>query len=56
MSDGDLVRVHRTDAYEAYGTGLFLIRPDGYIGWADEDTADLAGYLAPLGLAPLTRC
>lgn len=45
------VRVHRTDAYEAYGKGLFLVRPDGYIGWAGEDTTGLAEYLAPLGLA-----
>ncbi|MET7861215.1 FAD-dependent monooxygenase [Streptomyces sp. NPDC005318] len=56
VSDGDLVHVHRTDAYEAYGTGVFLIRPDGYIGWAGEDTAGLAACLAPLGLATLTRC
>ncbi|WP_372446646.1 aromatic-ring hydroxylase C-terminal domain-containing protein [Streptomyces laculatispora] len=50
QSAGPAVRVHRMDAYEAYGKGLFLIRPDGYIGWAGEDTAGLAGYLAPLGL------
>ncbi|WP_176740485.1 hypothetical protein [Streptomyces sp. Ncost-T10-10d] len=28
--------------YEAYGKGLFLIRPDGCIGWAGEDTSGLA--------------
>ncbi|WP_326592027.1 FAD-dependent monooxygenase [Streptomyces brevispora] len=50
QSAGPAVRVHRMDAYEAYGKGLFLIRPDGYIGWAGEDTAGLAGYLARLGL------
>ncbi|WNI29688.1 FAD-dependent monooxygenase [Streptomyces sp. ITFR-6] len=44
------LRVHRVDAYEAYGEGLFLVRPDGYIGWAGEDADGLAGYLAPLGL------
>ncbi|MFF1916575.1 FAD-dependent monooxygenase [Streptomyces sp. NPDC058239] len=54
--DSDLVRVHRTDAYEAYGKGLFLVRPDGYIGWAGEDTSGLAQYLAPLGVAAVTRC
>lgn len=45
------LRTHRLeDAYEPYGTGLFLVRPDGYIGWAGRDTTGLAGYLAPLGL------
>ncbi|WP_285564792.1 FAD-dependent monooxygenase [Streptomyces sp. RTGN2] len=48
---GPGIRVHRTAAYEAYGKGLFLVRPDGYIGWAGEDTTGLAEYLAPLGLA-----
>ncbi|MEW2178047.1 FAD-dependent monooxygenase [Streptomyces sp. NPDC005406] len=47
---GPAVRVHRMDAYEAYGKGLFLVRPDGYVGWAGEDTAGLAEYVAPLGL------
>lgn len=54
--DDDLVRVHRTDGREAYGKGLFLVRPDGYIGWAGEDTSGLARYLAPLGVTPVTRC
>ncbi|MFJ9678364.1 FAD-dependent monooxygenase [Streptomyces sp. NPDC101194] len=47
--DDDLVRVHRTDACEAYGKGLFLVRPDGYIGWAGENASGIAGYLSPLG-------
>ncbi|MEV0126436.1 FAD-dependent monooxygenase [Streptomyces sp. NPDC050703] len=41
---GDLVRVHRLPAYEPYGEGFFLIRPDGYVGWAGEDTAGLREY------------
>lgn len=49
-SSSAAVHVHRTDAYEAYGKGLFLIRPDGYIGWAGEDVSGLGSYLAPLGL------
>ncbi|MET8431316.1 FAD-dependent monooxygenase [Streptomyces sp900116325] len=49
-SSGAAVHVHRSDAYEAYGKGLFLIRPDGYIGWAGEDVSGLGSYLAPLGL------
>ncbi|MEV6583579.1 FAD-dependent monooxygenase [Streptomyces sp. NPDC051582] len=28
------LRTARTGAYEAYGRGLFLVRPDGYIAWA----------------------
>ncbi|MEU8624301.1 FAD-dependent monooxygenase [Streptomyces sp. NPDC048669] len=47
---GAAVRVHRTETYEAYGKGLFLVRPDGYIGWAGENTDGLAAYLAPMGL------
>ncbi|MFE5241962.1 MULTISPECIES: FAD-dependent monooxygenase [unclassified Streptomyces] len=45
-----VLRAFRTEESAAYGKGLFLIRPDGYIGWAGEDTSGLAGYAAPLGL------
>lgn len=44
--DGDLVHVRHLDAYEPYGKGLFLVRPDGYIGWAGEDTTGLEEWLA----------
>ncbi|MFI9204697.1 FAD-dependent monooxygenase [Streptomyces sp. NPDC053048] len=30
----------------AYGAGLFLIRPDGYVGLATDDPADVERYLA----------
>ncbi|MFI6642150.1 FAD-dependent monooxygenase [Streptomyces sp. NPDC050504] len=53
--DGELVRVHRIGEYAAYGTGLFLIRPDGYVGWAGEDATGLTEYLTDvlgLGLGP----
>ncbi len=43
--DDRLVHVHRIDAYAPYGKGLFLVRPDGYIGWAGEDTAGLTAWL-----------
>ncbi|MFI1257291.1 FAD-dependent monooxygenase [Streptomyces netropsis] len=33
-------------AKAAYGSGLFLIRPDGYVGLATDDPADVAAYLA----------
>ncbi|MGQ4511980.1 FAD-dependent monooxygenase [Streptomyces sp. DW26H14] len=36
--------------YAPYGKGLFLIRPDGYVGWAGEDTGGLAPWLAAVGL------
>ncbi|WP_406146436.1 FAD-dependent monooxygenase [Streptomyces sp. NBC_01012] len=48
--DGPLLRTFRTEAVETYGKGLFLIRPDGYIGWAGENTEGLAAYAARLGL------
>ncbi|MGW1494026.1 FAD-dependent monooxygenase [Streptomyces sp. NPDC002402] len=51
LLEGELVHVHRIEAYEPYGKGLFLVRPDGYIGWAGEDTTGLNDYLAKV-----TRC
>ncbi|MER7174551.1 FAD-dependent monooxygenase [Streptomyces mesophilus] len=48
-ADG-LLRTARIGSYEAYGRGLFLVRPDGYIGWADSaGPADPAG---PANSAP----
>ncbi|MFE7774126.1 FAD-dependent monooxygenase [Streptomyces sp. NPDC057445] len=47
----DVVRVLRTEPYEAYGKGLFLVRPDGYIGWAGQDTRGLGD-----SLVRVTRC
>jgi 2-polyprenyl-6-methoxyphenol hydroxylase-like FAD-dependent oxidoreductase len=44
------VPVVRGPGHGAYGTGLFLVRPDGYVGWAGEDAAGLGGYLARFGL------
>lgn len=41
-------RHHRIGPYEPYGTGLFLVRPDGYVGWAGGDATGLARYLARL--------
>ncbi|WP_455568329.1 FAD-dependent monooxygenase [Streptomyces omiyaensis] len=47
----EAVRAARLPADEAYGTGLFLIRPDGYVGWAgDRAGASLDAYLATVGL------
>ncbi|MFE6187482.1 FAD-dependent monooxygenase [Streptomyces sp. NPDC056465] len=47
---GTLLHTLRTEAAEAYGNGLFLVRPDGYVGWAGEDTSGLAAYAGRLGL------
>ncbi|MER5353069.1 FAD-dependent monooxygenase [Kitasatospora sp. NPDC002551] len=47
------VRGHRVDgglAERTYGPGLFVVRPDGYLGLATHDPADLPGYLARFGL------
>ncbi|MFC9810748.1 FAD-dependent oxidoreductase [Streptomyces virginiae] len=40
------VRTVRIPSYEAYGDGVFLIRPDGYVGWAGASTEGLASYAA----------
>ncbi|MCX4749472.1 FAD-dependent monooxygenase [Kitasatospora sp. NBC_01287] len=34
---------------DAFGEGLFVVRPDGYLGLAGEDAADAAEYLALIG-------
>ncbi|MFK4067314.1 FAD-dependent monooxygenase [Streptomyces sp. NPDC029674] len=48
--DGELVRVMDIPAYEPYGKGLFLVRPDGYVGWAGTDARDgLTAYLRRCG-------
>ncbi|WP_330334283.1 FAD-dependent oxidoreductase [Streptomyces sp. NBC_00536] len=47
--DAKFVRIHRIGGYEPYGQGVFLVRPDGYVGWAGEDTAGLSRYLARFG-------
>ncbi|MHC5259832.1 FAD-dependent monooxygenase [Streptomyces sp. UC4497] len=41
----DLIHTTRIPAYEAYGRGVFLIRPDGYVAWAGETTEGLDQYL-----------
>ncbi|MFD8300898.1 FAD-dependent oxidoreductase [Streptomyces sp. NPDC059690] len=46
----DAVRVAVGEEQPAYGKGLFLVRPDGYVGWAGDTEAGLAGYLARVGL------
>ncbi|MFG1669705.1 FAD-dependent oxidoreductase [Streptomyces sp. Y7] len=44
------VAVVRGPAQESYGTGLFLVRPDGYVGWAGDTGDGLPRYLARAGL------
>lgn len=45
-------RTVRIPAYEAYGAGVFLIRPDGYIAWAGApgSAEGLAAYAAGVGV------
>ncbi|MFJ2831725.1 FAD-dependent oxidoreductase [Streptomyces sp. NPDC087263] len=55
-TDGDLpelagVPTVRIPAYEAYGTGVFLVRPDGYLGWAGGTAEGLAEYASVVGTA-----
>ncbi|MGW2639561.1 FAD-dependent oxidoreductase [Streptomyces sp. NPDC001348] len=33
----------------SYGPGVFLVRPDGYVGWAGDSGAGLGEYLAGVG-------
>ncbi|MEU6377763.1 FAD-dependent oxidoreductase [Streptomyces sp. NPDC046909] len=40
------ITVVRGEAQESYGKGLFLVRPDGYVGWAGEAPGALTEYLA----------
>ncbi|WP_033280185.1 FAD-dependent oxidoreductase [Streptomyces sp. NRRL F-525] len=47
---GDAVRVVEGPATETYGTGLFLVRPDGYVGWAGDTDDGLAAYAERFGL------
>lgn len=47
--DAPQVHVHAMSPYEPYGTGLFLVRPDGYIGWAGETERGLTEYLERTG-------
>ncbi|MFF6993607.1 FAD-dependent oxidoreductase [Streptomyces sp. NPDC008313] len=46
------VRAVRIPPYEAYGTGVFLVRPDGYVGWAGDTAAGLAEYATAVTGAP----
>ncbi|KOT36281.1 pentachlorophenol monooxygenase [Streptomyces caelestis] len=43
------VRLVHGPAHRTYGTGLFLVRPDGYVGWAGDTPAGLPEYLARFG-------
>lgn len=45
------VRTVRIPSHEAYGAGVFLVRPDGYVGWAGSTSQGLAEYAALVGLS-----
>ncbi|GAA0904141.1 FAD-dependent oxidoreductase [Streptomyces thermoalcalitolerans] len=44
-----------TDAPQWYGAGVFLIRPDGYVGWAGDTTEGLAEYTRRVGAEDVRR-
>ncbi|GGL72977.1 hypothetical protein GCM10010095_67190 [Streptomyces anthocyanicus] len=48
---GAAVPVVRGGAHGAYGAGLFLVRPDGYVGWAGDTPDGLGAYLGRFGLS-----
>ncbi|MFE6404682.1 FAD-dependent monooxygenase [Streptomyces alboflavus] len=50
----DLVHVHRMAECAPYGTGLHLIRPDGYIAWSGQDEPGLRKYLTSTKLEVLS--
>ncbi|MEU3740807.1 FAD-dependent oxidoreductase [Streptomyces sp. NPDC032198] len=50
LLDAELVHVHHIDGYAPYGKGLFLVRPDGYVGWAGEDATGLMEYTKTVDL------
>ncbi|WP_329391645.1 FAD-dependent oxidoreductase (plasmid) [Streptomyces sp. NBC_01351] len=43
------VHTVRIPSHKTYGDGLFLIRPDGYIGWAGDSPTHLHPYLSRTG-------
>ncbi|MFE1438039.1 FAD-dependent monooxygenase [Streptomyces sp. NPDC058739] len=45
------VPVVRTGVDSAYGPGVFLVRPDGYVGWAGESADGLVEYARRVGVA-----
>ena len=46
---GARIPVVRGPAPGAYGPGLYLVRPDGYVGWAGDTAAGLPEYLVRFG-------
>ncbi|GAA0303007.1 FAD-dependent oxidoreductase [Streptomyces polychromogenes] len=42
-------RTVRIPSYGAYGDGVFLVRPDGYVGWAGETAEGAEEYAARVG-------
>jgi 2-polyprenyl-6-methoxyphenol hydroxylase-like FAD-dependent oxidoreductase len=51
------VPVVRIPRYDPYGTGLFLVRPDGYVGWAGDTATGLVEYARRFGLLrAVTTC
>ncbi|MEV7727383.1 FAD-dependent monooxygenase [Streptomyces sp. NPDC087917] len=45
------VRTVRIPSYGVYGDGVFLVRPDGYVGWAGDSARGAERYAARVGVA-----
>lgn len=43
------VRMVTGDEQPSYGKGLFLVRPDGYVGWAGDQAAGPVDHLGRFG-------
>ncbi|MEU3508707.1 FAD-dependent monooxygenase [Streptomyces longwoodensis] len=43
------LRVLSCPPVEPFGTGLYLVRPDGYVGWTGTDPEGLTAYAARVG-------
>ncbi|MEV7385676.1 FAD-dependent monooxygenase [Streptomyces sp. NPDC091215] len=48
--DGVPDPVRRLPAPESYGPGVFLVRPDGYVGWAGETAEGMRRYAERTGV------
>lgn len=46
----EAIKVIRGETQASYGTGLYLVRPDGYAGWAGDTPSGLMSYVRRVGL------
>jgi hypothetical protein len=51
----EAIKVVHGASQVSYGEGLFLVRPDGYVGWTGGTAAGLKDHLVRAGLQSGTR-